>query len=184
MDINYKQGCLHSIAQNCVAEQQARLDERRQKIVFMPDNIIGEGFFDEAKIAQVITNFLSNAIKFTPQGKKIEFTISHTSLSPRIASHMDENQTLPALLFSVRDYGKGIPEQELVIVFKKFEQSSNSQVGIMKGTGLGLPISKEIINLHHGKIWAENHPEGGALFSFIIPVEKFAPLLLKRRKDD
>ena len=52
-----------------------------------------------------------------------------------------------------------------------FEQGSESKVGTTKGTGLGLPISKEIIDLHHGKIWAENHPDGGAVFSFIIPAE-------------
>lgn len=184
MDMNYKQSSLQFVAQNCVSEQQARLDERNQKIIYMPDNITGEGFFDDVRIGQVITNLLSNAIKFTHEDEKIEFAISNTDLPSRVVDHKEKCKTVPALLFSVRDYGKGIPSQELVLVFDKFEQSSNSEVGTMKGTGLGLPISKEIINLHHGKIWAENHPDGGAVFSFIIPVEQVETELLKRRKDD
>ncbi|NOQ80062.1 MAG: hypothetical protein GQ546_11770 [Gammaproteobacteria bacterium] len=184
MDMNYKQSSLQFVAQNCVSEQQARLDERNQKIIYMPDNITGEGFFDDVRIGQVITNLLSNAIKFIHEDEKIEFAISNTDLSSRVVDRKEKCKTVPALLFSVRDYGKGIPNQELVLVFDKFEQSSNSEVGTMKGTGLGLPISKEIINLHHGKIWAENHPDGGAVFSFIIPVEQVETELLKRRKDD
>lgn len=184
MDMNYKQSSLQFVAQNCVSEQQARLDERNQKIIYMPDNITGEGFFDDVRIGQVITNLLSNAIKFTHEDEKIEFAISNTDLPSRVVDRKEKCKTVPALLFSVRDYGKGIPSQELVLVFDKFEQSSNSEVGTMKGTGLGLPISKEIINLHHGKIWAENHPDGGAVFSFIIPVEQVETELLKRRKDD
>lgn len=167
MDINIKQSSLWAVAQSCVKEQQARLDGQNQKVVYTTGNISGEGYFDDLRIAQVITNLLSNAIKFTPAGEKIEFTISHSDiyLEP-------QNKIISGLLFSVRDYGKGLPAGEYKLVFEKFEQGSESKVGTTYGTGLGLPISKEIIDLHHGNIWAENHPDGGAVFSFIIPVEQ------------
>ena len=65
----------------------------------------------------------------------------------------------------------GIPSHEFEFIFDKFSQSSHtkSKAG---GTGLGLPICKETILAHNGKIWVENHSEGGAVFSFIIPVEQ------------
>ena len=144
----------------------------------MPDNISGEGEFDDVRIGQVITNFLSNAIKFTPKGEKIEFFISHTEIEN------DDSEKIPALLFSMRDHGIGIPEGEHKLVFDKFTQSSDTLVSSTKGTGLGLPICKEIIELHHGKIWAENHLEGGAVFSFVIPVEQVKIEHPRRRKDD
>ena len=84
----------------------------------------------------------------------------------------------------MRDHGNGIPEGEHKLVFDKFTQSSDTLVSTTKGTGLGLPICKEIIELHHGKIWAENHQEGGAVFSFVIPVEQIKIEHPRRRKDD
>ena len=178
MDINYSQSSLETIAVSCVLEQKARLNELNQEIIYMPDNISGEGEFDDVRIGQVITNFLSNAIKFTPKGEKIEFFISHTEIEN------DDSEKIPALLFSMRDHGNGIPEGEHKLVFDKFTQSSDTLVSSTKGTGLGLPICKEIIELHHGKIWAENHLEGGAVFSFVIPVEQVKIEHPRRRKDD
>ncbi|MCU7801328.1 MAG: hypothetical protein KZQ70_14645 [gamma proteobacterium symbiont of Lucinoma myriamae] len=116
-------------------------------------------------------------MKFTPEGEKIEFTISQSTLHPE-----QDNEQINALLFSVRDHGKGIPSGECELVFDKFEQGSDSKVGTTQGTGLGLPISKEIIDLHHGIIWAENHPQGGAVFCFVIPVEQNETGLLKKYK--
>ncbi len=165
MDIKYTQSSLDETARNCVAEQQARLDELNIKIIFVKENITGDGSFDNVRIGQVITNLLSNAIKFTPEGNRIYITISHAELK-------NNNAKIPAFLFSVKDSGGGIPEGELKLIFNKFEQSSNSEVETTKSTGLGLPISEEIISLHSGKIWAENHPDGGTVFSFIIPIKQ------------
>ena len=83
---------------------------------------------------------------------------------------MKANQKV--IFVSIYDYGKGIPQGEEELIFNKFEQGSDSVLGITKGIGLGLPICKEIIDLHQGKVWAENHPDGGAVFSFVIPVEQ------------
>jgi len=73
---------------------------------------------------------------------------------------------------TIRDQGPGIPEQDLNNIFNKFIQSTKTTEVHEQGTGLGLAICKEIINRHHGKIWAENHPEGGAIFTFIIPINQ------------
>jgi signal transduction histidine kinase len=122
---------------------------------------------DEFKIRQVIRNLLSNAIKFTPSGKIITISISLNNLN------RNENFSIPAILISIKDEGVGIPQDELETVFDKFIQSSKTKTGA-GGTGLGLAICKEIIKAHSGKIWAENNPEGGATFSFMLPYEQEA----------
>ena len=165
MDINYRLASLLSVAESCVTEQQARLDELNKKIIYISGDYIGKGYFDDVKIGQVITNFLSNAIKFTPKNSNINFSIEPTKIEST------ENRKISALLFSMRDYGNGIPEDEHKLIFDKFIQSSDTTIATTKSTGLGLPICKEIIELHQGKVWAENHPDGGAIFSFIIPIE-------------
>ena len=72
---------------------------------------------------------------------------------------------------AVFDKGIGIPENELNSIFGRFEQSSKTKTGA-GGTGLGLTICKEIIKDHNGKIWAENHPDGGSVFSFMLPYDQ------------
>jgi two-component system sensor histidine kinase ChiS len=109
---------------------------------------------DAERIRQVLRNLFFNAIKFTPDGGKIESDIM-----------IKDNQ----VLFSIKDSGVGVPEDELLEIFEAFVQSSktNTKAG---GTGLGLSIAKQIIIAHNGKIWAENNEDKGSKFSFVIPV--------------
>lgn len=111
---------------------------------------------DKLKMMQVLRNLLSNALKFSPDGGTI-----------RIGLRPEDGDWL----FSLRDQGMGIPEEELETVFDKFIQSSKTKTGA-GGTGLGLAISQEIIVAHRGRIWAENNPDGGAQFCFRIPAQQ------------
>jgi len=109
---------------------------------------------DADKIKQVLRNLLNNAVKFSPEGGIIDVAICRVGSSVRV---------------SVCDQGPGIPQDELEVVFDKFIQSSKTKTGA-GGTGLGLAICHEIVTAHNGRIWAENRPEGGAVFSFEIPL--------------
>jgi len=109
---------------------------------------------DHTKMMQVVRNLLSNVVKFSPDGGVISIDMERTEHSMRV---------------SVRDGGIGIPKDELESVFDKFIQSSKTRTGA-GGTGLGLSICQEIIVAHNGRIWAENHPDGGAVLSFEIPL--------------
>jgi len=109
---------------------------------------------DADKIKQVLRNLLNNAVKFSPEGGIIDVAICRVGSSVRV---------------SVCDQGPGIPQDELEAVFDKFIQSSKTKTGA-GGTGLGLTICHEIVAAHKGRIWAENRPEGGAVFSFEIPL--------------
>ncbi|MGD2118086.1 MAG: HAMP domain-containing sensor histidine kinase, partial [Chromatiales bacterium] len=115
---------------------------------------------DSQRIYQVMTNLLSNAIKFSPADSRIEVEIADADIEQQ-----------PALAIAVKDQGIGIPEDELETVFDKFIQSSKTRSG-KGGTGLGLSISREIVQHHRGVLSAENRPDGGACFRFVIPVSQ------------
>ncbi len=108
---------------------------------------------DGEKLMQVMINLLSNAIKFTSAG-----TITCRAFRDR------EQVTV-----SITDTGSGLTEEEQKTVFEKFQQAGNQGAGIPKGTGLGLPICKQIIELHKGLIWVESTPGQGSTFSFSLP---------------
>jgi signal transduction histidine kinase len=106
---------------------------------------------DKDKIIQVVNNILSNAIKYTPDGGIVTTSIFQTGEFVRI---------------EIEDTGPGIPENMLQKIFDKFERIDESK----QGMGLGLAISKDIIDLHGGKIWAESHPVKGMKFVVVLPV--------------
>jgi signal transduction histidine kinase/DNA-binding response OmpR family regulator len=111
---------------------------------------------DRFRVKQVLINLLSNANKFTPDEGRI-------TISCRLAD--------PAtMLFSVADTGMGIKAEDQEIIFEEFCQSSDSSRQHIEGTGLGLTISKRLIEMHGGRIWVESEPEHGATFSFLLPL--------------
>jgi len=152
-----------------IEEQETRIQDLGLSLEFtdMPQDSIAE--FDSVKIGQVISNLLSNAMKFSPDGGNIKILVKS---KPQFGNWLKgRDLSGPALLISISDEGIGIPAEELSTVFDKFVQSSKTKTGA-GGTGLGLSICKEIIDAHHGKIWAENNHTGGVTFYFIIPVEQ------------
>jgi signal transduction histidine kinase len=111
---------------------------------------------DSDKINQVLTNLVGNALKFTPTQGKIMIKVFRAENFLRV---------------EVRDTGVGIPKQDLEKVFDKFYQvDRNKSFTSVKGTGLGLPISKGIVERHGGKIWAESEAGEGSRFIFTLPV--------------
>ncbi|MFA5160537.1 MAG: PAS domain S-box protein, partial [Candidatus Omnitrophota bacterium] len=115
---------------------------------------------DRDKIVQVLTNFLQNAIKFTPQG---EITIT-SSVTPQ------------GIKVSVKDTGIGIQQKDIPKLFRKFGQLESAKLVAPGGTGLGLAISKIIVEQHHGKIEIESEYKKGSVFSFTLPLEQPKPL--------
>jgi two-component system, OmpR family, sensor histidine kinase VicK len=116
---------------------------------------------DRDRINQAVSNLLNNAIKFTSkQGGTISLTAEK-----RNGSKNDKNDNPEEVVINVVDTGEGIDREIIPRLFTKFASKSNS------GTGLGLYISKSIIETHGGRMWAENNPDGkGATFSFSLPL--------------
>jgi Na+/proline symporter/signal transduction histidine kinase len=111
--------------------------------------------YDEDRLVQVITNLLSNAIKFCPENDGI-ITVS-----------IEQKEDF--FKISIKDNGKGIQNNDFENIFDKFYQSDNQNIKKPIGSGLGLAICKQIIELHRGKIWAENNENSGACFTFTLP---------------
>jgi len=163
MEFTMNEGDLREPIERAAQEYIALLNKHALTLEIAPSEIDTTAQFDHDKLLQVMCNLISNAIKFTPSGKVIQVSFSAVTLP--VDSESDE---APAIAVSITDQGMGIPEGELEEVFNKFIQSSKTRTGA-GGTGLGLAICKEIITGHGGRIWAENNPTGGAVFTFVIP---------------
>jgi PAS domain S-box-containing protein len=169
IDYDMQKEDLKHIISNVSKEFDSLINEKEITLEIFENSISTLIICDGYKISQVIRNFISNAIKFTPRDKKITISIEPSKLL--IGQQKTDNDTILAIHISVKDEGLGIPVDELESVFDKFTQSSKTKTGA-GGTGLGLAICKEIIKAHNGKIWAENNLEGGSTFSFILPYEQ------------
>lgn len=150
--INLKKHDLAELFFNCQMEQEQRLNDLGQRVEMQASKTVG--IFDPVQIGQVLTNILSNAIKFSPENSTISVSI-----------YSDKQN----LIFSLKDQGVGIPESEMTDIFDAFIQSSKTDSGA-GGTGLGLSISKKIIAAHNGKLWAESNSDKGATFTFSLPL--------------
>ncbi len=134
--------------------QALRTDHQPPLALSLPEESI-EARIDADKIRQVVRNLLSNAIKFSAEEGRILTALCLESTSAKV---------------TISDQGPGIPTDELESIFDKFVQSSRTKTGA-GGTGLGLAICHEIIAAHQGRIWAENAAEGGAVFTFTLPLQ-------------
>jgi len=109
---------------------------------------------DQDRIIQALINLLSNAIKFSPRGKTIRLTATRQA---------------DQILFQVKDQGRGIPQEKRENIFERFQQVDASDRREKGGTGLGLPITRSIVQQHGGRIWVESTLGQGSTFSFTLP---------------
>jgi signal transduction histidine kinase len=121
----------------------------------MPKELVIDG--NRVKLSQLMTNLISNSVKFTTKGKIVL----------RLNAQVKQNR----LEILVSDTGSGIPTEVMVRLFEKFIPKSAAQVN-KQGTGLGLYISKAIVKGHHGEISAVNNSEGGATFRILLPIRQ------------
>jgi signal transduction histidine kinase len=108
---------------------------------------------DERRVTQVIFNLLSNAVKFTPAGGTVDVAVARIDGDVRV---------------SVSDNGPGIAKEDQVRIFEEFQQATAGKEQ-REGTGLGLALSKRLVELHHGRIWVESEPGKGSMFAFTLP---------------
>jgi signal transduction histidine kinase/CheY-like chemotaxis protein len=140
-----------------------RVDEKHQKFtVHIDKNIPRFLIGDDQRIAQVITNLLGNAIKFTPENGSI-------SLNTRF---MGEDNGLCRIQISVSDTGIGMSEEQQKRIFMSFEQAESSTTRKYGGTGLGLAISRSIAEMMGGAIWVESEVNSGSTFTFSIQIKR------------
>ncbi len=115
---------------------------------------------DQDKLIQVLYNLLSNAVKYSPQGGHII-----------VETRREEAQ----IHISVQDQGVGIPAEALEKIFQPYNRVHAEDTRYIKGTGLGLPIVRYIVEMHQGKVWVESRQGQGATFHFILPLKQLVP---------
>lgn len=123
----------------------------------MPDNVIG----DQGRLNQILVNLVGNSLKFTQEG---EVTVS--------VKKTEENDDHYTLRFSVKDTGIGIPKNKLKTIFERFTQGEESTTRTFGGTGLGLNIVKQLVELHKGEIHVKSELNRGSEFFFFLTYKK------------
>jgi PAS domain S-box-containing protein len=111
-------------------------------------------YLDKKRITQILSNLISNAVKFTPEGGSVEVGVKEKGEMVEI---------------SVKDTGPGIVKEDIPKLFQKFQQLKRTYKPGLQGTGLGLSIAKSLVELHQGKIWVTSALNQGAIFTFVIP---------------
>jgi signal transduction histidine kinase len=143
-----------SLLAQAIADTDDVAAHRQVQVVV--DHTIGscEVLADTSRVAQVFTNLITNAAKFSPVGSTIELGAT------------DEGDFV---CFAVSDRGPGVPADDRERIFVRFEKVEHTKLLATKGTGLGLSICRQLIELHGGTIRCDGRPDGGSVFSFTLP---------------
>ncbi len=153
---------LEKVIENICDVVNVRASEKKINLSANMDiNVLRWFIGDEFRLSQVITNILSNAIKFTPE-------FGNVTLNIHLESEYDKKSRIT---FNVTDTGIGIAEEQIAKLFTSFEQAEASITRRFGGTGLGLAISKRIVEMMGGKIGVTSEPGKGSRFSFTIELE-------------
>ncbi len=144
------------LVKNVVKRNLSFARKKRQTISVISNLDIIEVSADYDKLMSCVENYLSNAIKYSPSGFKIEVIVETDGKN---------------LIFKVKDYGPGLTEEDLKHVFGKFKKLSSRPTAGESSTGLGLSIVKRIIEMHGGEVGVESEYKKGSLFFFILPLQ-------------
>ncbi len=147
---------MYEMAKNVINSLMSQAKKDNIKLKVIKENELEELDADKNLIIRAITNLVSNALKFTPTDGEIKIILTKVEEQLQVA---------------VEDTGAGMPEEYLDKIFNKFEQVKGSK-GRTKGTGLGLTITKYVIEAHSGKIWVESELDKGSRFIFLLPLEQ------------
>lgn len=175
MDFHFKPVQLNMVIDYVKSALSGLAKEKSIEVSVEEYGILPEITADAQRLEQVLTNLLSNAIKFTPEGKSIQIKSELLNAAelkyPPCFEDAMKNLKGNYIVVSVEDEGIGIAENELLHAFDKFAQIENSLSRKVGGSGLGLPIAKQLIEAHKGAIWCESVLNKGSKFYFALPVE-------------
>lgn len=144
---------VNEIIERATAITSSSFEENKLELIKDIEDGLPEVVGDEDRLEQVMINLISNAVKYTEKG-----TVTCRARKKNIE-----------IVVSVIDTGKGINKSDHKKIFEKFKQTGTTLKGKPKGTGLGLPICKKIVEHHGGRIWVESEPGKGSNFSFTLP---------------
>jgi PAS domain S-box-containing protein len=162
------------LCESALKSIESQAIERKIKLEKIMNDHLPKTYADPGKIEQVLINLLGNAIKFTPEGGKVTLGIEMVEVFRPEVQKFGANPKKRYVKVCVSDTGIGIKAKYLDKIFERFQRvEEEDEIGSHKvtGSGLGLAISKEIVELHNGKIWAESEPGQGSRFCFTLPAQ-------------
>jgi signal transduction histidine kinase/ligand-binding sensor domain-containing protein/AraC-like DNA-binding protein len=177
LDLKVSKGVIEKFLENIFASFQHLASQRNIEYTFNRCNIEDEQWFDHEKIENIVYNLLSNAFKFTPEKGSINLSVSIHKKTVNDTSSEDKKPNKGSSLESyieiiVKDSGIGISQEHINHIFKRFYQVNSPESLKVRGSGIGLSLTKELVKAHHGHITVESVKGQGSVFTLQIPFLK------------
>lgn len=147
-----------NILQNAVSSMRPLFENKNLHVTTVFNPPLSPVAGDRDRLVQVVTNVLSNAVKFTPAGGSIHIAVREMT------------DPVAQIVVEIIDTGMGIRSEDLELIFEKFHRSGDRRASSIDGTGLGLAIARQIIEYHGGRIWAASTYGKGSIFTFTLPL--------------
>jgi signal transduction histidine kinase len=155
---------LKDVIDEVVRSLQKQIDEKQQTLICDVTDSLQPLWADRSRLVQVMTNLISNSNKYSPKNGKIHVGAEFCD------NQWDADGAPQVVHIWVKDTGIGIKPEDQVKIFQKFFRSEDPKTREAPGTGLGLNITKSLIELQGGKIWFESEYDQGTTFHFTVPV--------------
>ncbi len=183
LELKVSQGNINTFLENIFTSFMHLANQQGIAYTITKPDIASDCWFDHEKLENIVFNLLSNAFKFTPPQGRISLAASLVNSEFKADANGHESKSTKALLISpfleikVADTGVGISEEHIAHVFKRFYQINTSESLKVRGSGIGLSLSRELVKVHHGAISVESQPNVGSVFTVQLPVLKkcFSP---------
>ncbi|MEM6347350.1 MAG: ATP-binding protein, partial [Bacteroidota bacterium] len=163
MRLRVGKGNLSKFVGEVVLAFQGLAEQNKISLSFKPEAPNIEAFYDRDQLEKVLFNLLSNALKFTPSGGEVKVSLCTQNLS-------DPKALEGFVLLQVSDTGMGIAHEQLEHIFDRFYQAESKFESHRSGTGIGLSLSKSIVEAHHGQIWVKSKIDAGSSFFVSLPL--------------
>jgi signal transduction histidine kinase len=165
--LNFKPVQISEVIETIVRSMTQQIEEKQQRLVVNVPEDLPDVWADQTRLEQVLTNLVSNAYKYTPQGGQILLEAELTMSDP------DKPDSIRVVHLWVKDSGIGISEEDQKKIFSQYFRTMISRE-IAQGTGLGLNITKSLVEMQGGRIWFESELQKGTTFHFTVPVAETA----------
>ena len=174
VELNLQPVPIQDLCRQCLKMVEPGAEMKRLKLVLELDDRVDLALIDERRVRQMVINFLSNAVKFTPEGGQVMLKAwlaqGHQLEQETRPDHSPVNPNTPYLCLEVQDSGIGIPKDRWHLLFRPFQQIDSSLTRKHEGTGLGLALTKRLAELHGGTLSFDSVPNHGSLFRIWLPL--------------
>ena len=170
VELNPRLCPLQDVIQQVAAEMQPLLSKNQHTLRLDVEPNLPPVWADQVRMAQILTNLFTNAIKYTPDPGTITVRARHVRQADHLPPQASRNQILPCVMVSVQDTGIGISDEDQARLFSRFYRANTKTGQLVGGTGLGLSIVKAFVEMHGGQVWVDSALDSGATFYFTIPI--------------